>query len=189
MNPKMSIDVHSWHLFLDHVQFTLIHRPNIPGSYAILLFTASDFIYITSRYIHNWASFLLWSILSGAISNCPPLFPSSMLDIFQPGGLIFRHHIFCFFIMFMGFLGAWILEWFAIPSSSGSRFVRTQPLWPVHLGWPYTAWLTASLSYVSPFTTTRQWSVKAMACCSSSCCKELDTTGWLNNNNSIYIKT
>ena len=28
-------------------------RPNIPGSYAILLFTASDFTSITS-HIHNW---------------------------------------------------------------------------------------------------------------------------------------
>ena len=28
----------------DHFQFTLIHGPNIPGSYAILFFTASEFI-------------------------------------------------------------------------------------------------------------------------------------------------
>ena len=55
-----------------------------------------------------------------------------------------------------------ILGWFAIPSSSGSRFVRTQPLWPVHLGWPYTARLIASLSYASPFTKTRQWSMKGI---------------------------
>ena len=32
----------SHHLF-DHFQFALIHGPNIPGSYAILLFTTSDF--------------------------------------------------------------------------------------------------------------------------------------------------
>ena len=29
---------------LDHVQFTLIHGPNIPGSYVILFFTASDLL-------------------------------------------------------------------------------------------------------------------------------------------------
>ena len=28
------------------------------------------------------------------------------------------------------------------------------------LGWPYMAWLIASLSYASPFTMTRQWSMK-----------------------------
>ena len=43
----------------DHVQFTLIQGPNIPGSYAILFFTASDFTSVTS-HIHTWVLFLLW---------------------------------------------------------------------------------------------------------------------------------
>ena len=30
----------------------------------------------------------------GATCPCPPLFLSSMLDAFQPEGLIFQHHIF-----------------------------------------------------------------------------------------------
>ena len=34
----------------------MIHEPNIPGSYAILLFTASDLASITS-HIRNWADF------------------------------------------------------------------------------------------------------------------------------------
>ena len=38
-----NVSVHSCHLLLDHVQFTLIHGPNIPGSYAILFLTESDF--------------------------------------------------------------------------------------------------------------------------------------------------
>ena len=86
---------------LDQVQFTLIHGPNIPGSYAILFFAASDFAFIT-RHIHSWASFLLWSghiILSGSTSSSPPLFPSSVLDTFWPGGLIFQCHIFLSFYM------------------------------------------------------------------------------------------
>ena len=72
--PKMLMFTH---LLLDHFQFTLIHGPNIPGSYAILFFTASDFISITN-HIHNWVMCLLWLhlfILSGAIS---PLFSSSI---------------------------------------------------------------------------------------------------------------
>ena len=51
----------------DHFQFALIHGP---GSYALLLFTASDFTSITS-HIHNWVLFVLWLrllILSGVIS-------------------------------------------------------------------------------------------------------------------------
>ena len=76
----------------------LIHGPNIPGSYAILFFAASDLTF-TNRHIHNWALFPLWSsifILSGAIS---PPFASSILDIDQPGGagLIFQcHYLFAF---------------------------------------------------------------------------------------------
>ena len=105
-----------------------IHGPNIPGSHAILFFIASDFTF-TNRHIHNWALFPLWSsifILSGAIS---PPFASSILDIDQPGGagLIFQCHIFLPFQTVHGVLEARILEWFAIPFSSGPRFVRTLP--------------------------------------------------------------
>ena len=40
------------HLLFDHLQFALIHGPNIPGSYAVLLITALDFDSITS-HIHS----------------------------------------------------------------------------------------------------------------------------------------
>ena len=48
---SQNVDVHSCHLLFDHFQFALIHGPNIPGSYAILLFTASDLLPspVTSR--------------------------------------------------------------------------------------------------------------------------------------------
>ena len=58
IEPKSCI-LGSYHLLLDHAQFTLIHGPNIPDSYAILLFTVSDFNF-TTRHIHNWALLLLW---------------------------------------------------------------------------------------------------------------------------------
>ena len=45
-------------LLIDHIKFTLILGPKIPGSYAILFFLALDFA-STSRHFHNWASFLL----------------------------------------------------------------------------------------------------------------------------------
>ena len=52
-------------------------------------------------------SFLLWPscfILSGAISNCPPLFPSNILDIFWPvGGSSSSILSFSLFILSMGF--------------------------------------------------------------------------------------
>ena len=95
------VDIQPCHFLLDHVQFTLIHGPNIPGSYVILFFLALDFTF-TTKHIHSWVSFLLWPscfILSGAISNFPLLFLSSILDTFQPGGLIFQCHIFYHTVM------------------------------------------------------------------------------------------
>ena len=122
----MELNVHSCHLLFDHFQFTLIHGPNIPGSYAILFFTAYYFTSITS-HVHNWALFLLWPslfILPGAIS---PLFSSSILGTYQPGEFIFQCHIFftiSYFLPFYGVLKARILKWFAIAFSSGPRFIR-----------------------------------------------------------------
>ena len=80
----------------------LIHGPNIPGSYAILLYTALNFSSITS-HIYNRVLFLLWLhlfILSGVIS---PLISSSILGTYWPGEFIFQCPIFFLFILFMKF--------------------------------------------------------------------------------------
>ena len=127
---------------------TLIHGPNIPGSYVILFFIASNFT-LTITHIHNWVWFLLWLnllILSGSTS---PLFSSTVLDTYWPGEFIFQCPI---------SYGSWgsqgknsevvchsLLQW--------ATFLQNSPPWPTHLGWPYTAWLIASLSY------TRLWSM------------------------------
>ena len=97
------MDVHSCHLLFDHFQFALIHGPNIPCSYAILLCTASDLASIISHN-HNWVLFLLWLhpfILSGVISL---LISSSIY--WAPntqGSFSFSVLSFCLFIVFMGF--------------------------------------------------------------------------------------
>ena len=119
--------------------------PDIPGSYAKLFFAASDFIFIP-WHIHNWASLPLRPsrfIPSGVISRSP-LFPCSILDTFQPGGLIFPCHTFWLLIQFMRFSWQYtgvacrfLLQWIT--------FCQNSPQWPIHLGWPYTAWLIASL--------------------------------------------
>ena len=87
---------------------------NIPGSYAILFFTASDLASITS-HIHNWALFLLWLhpfILSEVIS---PLISNRILGSYRPGKFIFQCSIFLPFHTVHGVLKARILKWFAIP--------------------------------------------------------------------------
>ena len=107
----------------DQFQFALIHGPNIPGSYAILLFTASDLASITSHN-HNCVVFLLWLhlfILSGVIS---PLISSSILGTYQPGEFIFYCPIFLPSHIVHGVLKARILMWIAIPFSSEPHFVR-----------------------------------------------------------------
>ena len=71
-----------------------------------IFFTASDFTF-TTRHIHIWASFLLWSkcyILSGVISNYPP--HSSPEAYWTPsilGGSSSDVISFCLYILFMGF--------------------------------------------------------------------------------------
>ena len=125
----------SCHLLFDHFQLALIHGPNIPASYAILLFTASDFTSITS-HTHDWVMFLLWLrlfILSGVIF---PLFCSSILGIYWPGAFIFQCPIFLPFHTVHGVLKARILRWFAIPFSSGPHFVRNLHHDPSILGGP-----------------------------------------------------
>ena len=114
---------HSYHLLFDHFQFALIHEPNIPVSYAILLFTALDLASLTS-HIHKWVLFLLWLhpfTLSGVIS---PLIFSSTLDTYQPEEFLFQYPIILPFHTVHGVLKARILKWFAIPFSSGPHSVR-----------------------------------------------------------------
>ena len=133
----------------NYFQFSLIHGPNIPGSYATLFFTALDFTF-TTRYLHTWVLFLLWLsllILSGAMS---PLFSSSILASTNLGSSSFSVLSFCLFIPFMGFTRPeywsgllFLLQW--------TVFCQNSPSWPIHLEWPCMAWLIASLNY------TRLW--------------------------------
>ena len=124
----------------------LIHGSNIPGSYAILLFTASDFTSITS-HTHSWLLFLLWLhlfVLSGVIS---PLICCSIWGTYQPGEFIFQCHIFLPFLycsrssqgknteVVCHFLPQW------------TTFCLNCLPWPVHLGWPYMAWLMMYFAY------------------------------------------
>ena len=109
--------------------------PNIPGSYAILLFTALDLASITS-HIHNCIFLLLWLhpfILSGVIS---PLISSSVLGTYRPGEFLFHYPIILPFHTVHGVLKARILKWFVIPFSSGPYSVRPLHHDPSVLGGP-----------------------------------------------------
>ena len=82
-------------LFMDQV-------PWIPGSYAILLFTALDLASFTS-HIHSLVLSLLWLclfILSGVISPLNPVAYWASIDLRSSSFSVLP---FCLFILFMGF--------------------------------------------------------------------------------------
>ena len=128
----VQLDVRSCHLLFDHFQCTLSHGPNIPGSYAILLVTASNLASKTIP-IHNWVLFLLWLhpfILSGVI---PPLISSSILGTW--GVHLSVSYLFAFSCCSWRPQGK-NPEWFAIPFSSGPHSVRPLHHDPSILGGP-----------------------------------------------------
>ena len=97
-----NVNVHSCYLLFNRFQFTLIHGPNIPGSYAILFFTALDFTSITS-HIHSWALFLLWLCLFTLSEVISTLFYSRYWASTDLWSSSFSVLAFCLFILFMGF--------------------------------------------------------------------------------------
>ena len=58
------------------------------------------------------------------------------------------------FMQFMRFSQQ--VSWGGLPSLlQWTTFSQNSLLWPVCLGWPYIAWLIASLTYSNPFTRTK----------------------------------
>ena len=121
------------------------------------LISTPDRLYFHHRHSHTWGLFLLWPscfILSGVSSNCSLLFPSSILDSFQPEGVhVLVSYLFAFSYRSWCFLSKnteeachSLFEWTA--------FCQNSSLWPIHLGWPCKAWFMALLTYTSPFTMT-----------------------------------
>ena len=146
--------LNSCHLLFDHFLFALIHGPNIPGSFAVVVLATLDFTF-TTRHIHNWELFMLCPshfILSVTISYCSPLFLSSIWDTFWPRGLIFWCRIFLSFRTVHGVVMARVMEGFATPSSSGppEPSSMTHPPWVA----PHSM-ILSFLSFASPFATTR----------------------------------
>ena len=97
--------------------------------------TALDFTFKT-RHIHNWVSFPLWPscfIISGAIRNCPPLIPSSILNPFQLEASFSSVLSFCLFILFMGVSRQeyWSGLPFPLPADHilSELFSMTRPSW------------------------------------------------------------
>ena len=98
-------------------------------------FTAPNFTF-TTRHIYNWASFLFQPshfILSGTISNCPLLFPSSTLDTFRQEGSSSVVIASCLLILFMGFLPQEC--WSVLPFPPPVDHVLSALFTVTHLSW------------------------------------------------------
>ena len=127
-------------LLFDHFLFALIHGPDIPGSYAILLFTASELASITGN-IYNWVFFALapslhsfWSYFSTDLQQHIGHLPTW-------GVLLSVSYHFAFSCYSLGSQGKntevvfhSLLQW--------TTFCQTSPPWPIRLGWPQMAWLS-----------------------------------------------
>ena len=128
-----------------------------------MFFTASDFTF-TTRHIHNWALFLLWPncfILSGAISYCPLLFPSTILDTSWPGGSSSNVISFCLFILHMGFSRQ--EYWSRLPFPPPVDYALLECFTMTRLSWVALNGMAYSFTELhKPLCMTRLWSMKGI---------------------------
>ena len=128
------------HFLFDHFQFTLIHGPNIPSSYAILFFAASD-ITSTTSHIHNWVFFffffffffLLWldsSFFLELFLHSSPVAYWAPTDL---GSSSFSVISFCLFILFMGFSRQ--EYWSGLPFPSPVNYIWSELSTMTHPSW------------------------------------------------------
>ena len=89
-------------VLFDRFQFALIHGPNIPGSYAILLSIASNFASITSQ-IHIGSCFCFGSVSSFFLELFFHFSPVAYWAPTDLGSSSFSVLYFCLFLLFMGF--------------------------------------------------------------------------------------
>ena len=109
-------------------------------TYAVLLFTASDFTSITS-HIHNWCCFcfdsvssFFWSYFSTLLQYHIGHLPTWGVHLSVPYIFSFSYCSLCSQAENTEVVCHSLLQWTA--------FCQSCPPWPIHLGWPYTAGLS-----------------------------------------------
>ena len=129
----------------NHFQFALIHGPNIPGSYEMLLFTVSDLasIPVTSTI---GCCFCFGSIPSFFLELFLHSSPVAYQALTSLVSLSFSVLSFCLLILFMGFSKQEC--WSGLPFPSPVDHVLSElSIMTLPSGWPYTVCLIVSLSY------------------------------------------
>ena len=116
----------------DNFQFALIHGPNIPDSYAILLFTASDLASITS-HITTEHCFCFGSLSSFFLELFLHWSPVAYWAPTNLGSSSFSVLSFCLFILFMGFSRQ--EYWSGLPFPSPVDHILWELFTMAHLSW------------------------------------------------------
>ena len=99
----------------------------------------------------------------GAISNYPPLFPSSIVDTYWPGwrGVVYLLVSYLFAFPYCPLGSPCNITWVRLPFPSPVGHVLSKLLTVPFPSWvACIAWLIALLIYISPFAMTRLWSMK-----------------------------
>ena len=123
---------YSYHHLLEYVQFTLIHGPNIPGSYVLLFFSALDFSSIPS-HITTGHCFHFGSISSFFLEFFLHSFPVAYWAPTNLGSSSFSVLSFCLFVLFMGFSRQ--EYWSGLPFPSPVDHVLSEISTMTHLSW------------------------------------------------------
>ena len=110
------------------------------------------------RYCFGLAASILLELLIIVLFSSPAAYWTASNLVVVGCGSSFTIISFCVFLLSVGF-SRQITEVGCIFLLQWTTFCQNSSLWPICLGWPYMAWLIASLSYTSPFTT-RLWSMK-----------------------------
>ena len=116
----------------DHFQFVLIHGPNIPGSYAILLFIALNLASITS-HIHTWILFFSGSFSSFFLELFLHWSPGAYWAPTNLGSSSFSVISFCPFMLFLGFSRQ--EYWNGLPFPSPLDHILSELSTMTHLSW------------------------------------------------------
>ena len=107
-------------------------------------------------WFHPIASFFL-ELLVIALCSFPVVYwtPSDLGIHLQVSNLFAFSYCLCGFPGKNTGVGChFLLQW--------TMFCQNSSLWTIHLGWPRTAWLIASLTYTNPFTITKLWHAAVM---------------------------
>ena len=158
----------------DHIQFSLIHEPSIPGSYTILYFATSDFTFIT-RHIYSWVSYPqrydgFGPAVSFILGLLVILLHSSSIVAYQIpsdlGNSSFGIRSFCPFIQFVRFSQQ--VYWGHLPFPPPVDHILSEPPGMTHPSWValHGSWIHWVRQASAPSQDSDPWRVKCVYCTS-----------------------